>query len=108
MKDTALSIPKTAKIIDMLPPEGLAKLNNFQNYYKVYFKNQVVAGKFFKVNQSTFNRYLSGTLLIPHKIAKQMAEFTQGAVTEEELYFDLKAYQYDMKNSRKQEDKRVS
>ncbi|WP_151812509.1 hypothetical protein [Acinetobacter bereziniae] len=65
MKDKALSIPKSAKRIDTLPPEGLVKLNNFRNYYKVYFKNQVVAGKFFKVNQSTFNRYLSGTLLIP-------------------------------------------
>ncbi len=37
-----------------------------------------------------------------------MADFTQGAVTEEELFFDLKDHEYDIKNAIKQEDKQVS
>lgn len=89
-------------MIDLLPPEGLAKFNNFCNVFKIYFKNQVVAGAVLKVGQGTVNRYLSGKILVPIKVAKKINELSAGVIEINDIYFDYKAYQYDQKTKQKQ------
>lgn len=88
--------------IDLLPPEGLVKFNNFCNVFKIYFKNQTTAGETFKVGQATVNKYLSGRLLVPLKVAQKINEISMGVVAVSDIYFDYKAYCYDEKNKQKQ------
>lgn len=102
MNIQSIKTEKRVNRVELLPPEGLEKFNNFCNIFKVYFKNQVVAGNTLKVGQATVNRYLSGQLLVPLKVAKKINELSMGVVEINEIYFDYKAYSYDEKIKQKQ------
>mgnify|MGYP003601086698 CR=1 FL=1 len=104
MKNQLKNTPKRVRLVELLPPEGLVKFNNFCNVFKVYFKNQVEAGKAFKVGQATVNRYLSGQIILPIEVAQKINEISSGVIDVEDIYFDYKAFKYDEKMKQKQSD----
>lgn len=90
------------KLIDVVPEEGKKAIKNFNNAYKIFFKNQTHAGEVLKVSQGTINRYLSGALLVPLEVAHRLEIFTNGAIPSTTIFFDYQAYLYDLKKYAKQ------
>lgn len=89
------------KPIDRFPPEGVKAVENFQSAFKVYFKNQTVAGKVLKVSPSTVNRYLTGSLLIPMQVANRFSIYTNGSIQVDDIFFDFSEWLYDQNELQK-------
>jgi len=90
------------KLIDVVPEEGKKAIKNFNNAYKVFFKNQTHAGEVLKVSQATIIRYLSGALLVPWEVAHRLEIFTNWVIPSTTVFFDYQAYLYDLKKYAKQ------
>ncbi len=93
---------------DRLPEEGKEKVRNFERACKLYFKNQAIAGRVLKVTQGTINRYTAGKLLVPLEVARRFEKHTNGAITEDALFFDYKEWLYDQKIAQKNAHKNVN